>query len=380
MKKLLIIDSVDLDFLTSRKDIALAAQEAGYEVTIITKDTGRGKNIEDLGLKFIALPIDLAGTNLITEFKTLFFLYRTYRRVKPDIIHHFGIKLVLWGGLAAKLAKSKGIVNTITGLGFLFSEENIQSFRTNLIISVLRYSHNRRNFEVIFQNLDDKKLFIDLGIIGEYQCEVIKGSGIDLDVFNFAPEPEDMKIKIVFISRMIKDKGIFEIVDAANKLRSDYGKKIVFLFCGDIDKNPNAISKDVLQKICDGEYISWLGYRNDIKDILINSHIFVLPSYYREGIPRSIIEASAIGRPIITTDSVGCKETVNDGYNGYLIPIKDSYALVESLLKLIHNKKLRKRFGMNSRKIAERDYSIKNVIDKHLKVYNQFSLSSGHDF
>lgn len=178
------------------------------------------------------------------------------------------------------------------------------------------------------------------------------------------------KIRILFTARMIREKGVFELVEAANMLNDRYKDKVEFLLCGGLDDNPNAISKDTLEKCCDGKYIQWLGYRTDIKNLLEKSHIMAFPSYYKEGLPKSLIEACAIGRPIVTTDSVGCRDAVIDGYNGFLIPVKDSKILAAKLEILIENKDLRLKMGANSRQLAEQNFSIKTVVEKHLEIYN----------
>jgi glycosyltransferase involved in cell wall biosynthesis len=182
------------------------------------------------------------------------------------------------------------------------------------------------------------------------------------------------KIRILFTARMIKEKGVFELIDAANILRNKYPDKIEFLLCGGLDDNPNAISKETLESLCDNDYIRWLGYRTDVKHLLEKSHIIAFPSYYKEGLPKSLIEACAIGRPIVTTDSIGCRDAVVDGYNGFLIPIKNSKVLSEKLEILIENKELRIQMGRNSRRLAEQHFSIKTVIAKHLEIYNQLLI------
>jgi glycosyltransferase involved in cell wall biosynthesis len=169
---------------------------------------------------------------------------------------------------------------------------------------------------------------------------------------------------------MIKEKGVFELIEAANILKERYINLIEFVLCGGLDDNPSAISKKTLESLCDGDYIQWLGYRTDVKELLEQSHIVAFPSYYKEGLPKSLIEACAIGRPIITTDSIGCRDTVIDSYNGFLIPIKNSEALAEKLKILIEDKDLRIKMGKNSRKLAERDFSIENVIETHIEIYN----------
>ena len=372
MIRLFIVVNVDWFFLSHRKDIALSAQENGYEVTVVTKDTGKKQYIEALGLKVIDLPMNRSGQNIIEELYTCWFLYRLYRREKPDIVHHVGLKTILWGTLAAKLAKVHGVVNAVSGLGIFFSEENT-SLVSKLLPRVLRFSHHRKNLAVIFQNEEDKGLFLKNRIIKEEQAFMIKGSGVDLNQYCYTPELESQKIKVLLTARMIVEKGVFVLVDAALKLKEKYRDKVEFLLCGGLDDNPKAIKEEELKSVCDGGYIQWLGYRTDVLELLKSCHIVAFPSYYKEGLPKSLIEAAAVGRPIVTTNSIGCKETVVDGYNGYLIPVKDSDTLAEKLNLLFEDENLRQNMGRNSRILAEKDFSIENVIHRHLEIYSQLS-------
>lgn len=369
MIKLFIVVNVDWFFLSHRKDIAIAAKKQGYDVTIVTKDTGKRTDIERLGFRFIDLPMNRSGQNIKEELHTCWFLYRLYKEEKPDVVHHVGLKTILWGALAAKLAGVKGVVNAVSGLGIFFSEEN-KSMVARLLPKVLRFSHHRPNLAVIFQNDEDKDLFLRNGIIKEKQAFYIKGSGVDLNEYCYTSEPETGNIRVLLTARMIEEKGIFVLTDAAELLREQYQNKVEFLLCGGLDDNPKAIKKEELEAKCDGKYIQWLGYRTDVLDLLKDCHIVAFPSYYKEGLPKSLIEATAIGRPIVTTDSIGCRETVVDGYNGFLIPIKNSKALADKLQVLFDNKGLRIKMGRNSRMLAERDFSIENVIEKHLKIYS----------
>lgn len=383
MKKLFIIVNVDWFFLSHRLPVALAAQKAGWDVTIVTADTGKLKDIEAAGLKIINLPMSRSGMNLKEELGTLNFLRKLYKREKPDVVHHVGMKTILWGTLAARFAKVKGVVNAISGLGGFFAEDNT-SIMAKVVPMVLRFSHDRKNLLCIFQNNEDKSLYVKNKIIKEEQARYIKGSGVDLKEFCYTPEPgananenENQnekavnKVRVILTARMIVEKGIFILTEAAERLRSKYEDKVEFLLVGGIDDHPGAITKEQLNAVCDGKYIKWLGYRTDVKELLQSSHIVAFPSYYMEGLPKSLIEADAIGRPVITCNSVGCKETVIDGHNGYLIPTKDVDALVEKLDILLSNTKLRQEMGRNSRAYAEANFSLDEVIKRHLKIYKE---------
>ncbi|NDV64965.1 glycosyltransferase family 4 protein [Bacteroides sp. 224] len=372
--KLFLVVNVDWFFLSHRKEIALEAQKEGYDVTIVTKDTGKKSEIQHLGLTVIDLPMSRSGRNILKELYVCSFLYKLYKKEKPQIVHHVGLKTILWGTLAAKLAKLPGIVNAVSGLGIIFSTEN-RSLISKMVPKILQYSHQCKKVAVIFQNNEDKSLFINKAIIKNEQAYLIKGSGVDLNKFFYTSEPVSEKIRVLLTARMLVEKGIFVLIDAAQKLKKEYQNKVEFIICGGIDDSPNAIKEEELRAVCDGEYIQWLGYRSDIFELLQSSHIVAFPSYYKEGLPKSLIEATAVGRPIITTQSIGCKETVEDGINGYLIPVKNSDLLAEKLKLLFENKELRKKMGQNSRSLAERDFSIANVIQKHLDIYKALSNS-----
>lgn len=368
--KLFIIVNVDWFFLSHRLPVALAAQEAGWDVTIITADTGKLRDVEAKGLKVINLPMSRSGMNIFEELKTLNFLRKLYKIEKPDVVHHVGMKTILWGTLAAKLSRVNGVVNAISGLGGFFADDN-KGLLCKVMPEVLKFSHSRKNLLCIFQNDDDWSLYVKHGIIKHEQGRFIKGSGVSLDEFCYTPEPTEGKLRVILTARMIVEKGVFLLTDAAERLRTKYGETVEFLLIGGLDDHPGAITKEQLDAVCDGKYIQWLGYRTDVRDLLKQCHIVAFPSYYMEGLPKSLIEANAIGRPIITTNSVGCKDTVEDGKNGFLIAPRDVDALTEKLDLLLGDKQLRKNMGKAARAYAEKYFDINVVTERHLAIYNE---------
>ena len=262
------------------------------------------------------------------------------------------------------------MVNAISGLGGFFADDNKGLLR-KLMPKVLKFSHSRKNLLCIFQNDDDWELYVKHGIIKHEQGRFIKGSGVDLKQYCYTPEPSEGKIKIILTARMIVEKGIFLLTEAAERLRLKYEDKVEFQLIGGLDDHPGAITKEQLEAVCDGKYIQWLGYRTDVNELLKQCHIVAFPSYYMEGLPKSLIEADATGRPIITSNSVGCKETVVDGENGFLIQPRDLDALTEKLELLISNTELRIQMGKNARAYAEKFFDIKEVERRHLDIYNE---------
>lgn len=367
-KKLFLVVNEDRFFLSHRKDIALRAKEEGYDVTVVCKDTGHHDVILKMGLQVIELPVNPTGMNLSEELGTYKFLKNLYKKEKPDIVHHVGLKNILWGGLAAKKSKVHGVVNAVSGLGVLFGQEKL-STTAKWILRFMRYNNRRDNVIEIFQNHADMELFLRFGVIDKSRCEYIKGSGVNLQEFNYTPEPPERKIRILFTGRMVKEKGAFTLIEAADKLRTEYAGRVEFLLCGGLTNNPAGIKQDELERRCDKSYIQWLGHRRDVKDLLQSSHIVAFPSYYREGVPRSLIEACATGRPIITCDSIGCRDAVDNGKNGFLIEPQNASELASRLIKLIENPSLRQEMGLNGRKKAEREFDIQHVIEKHMAIY-----------
>lgn len=373
MKSIFMVMSEDIFLLSHRKEIALECLKSGYKVTLIAKNTGKRDEIESLGLNMVDLPVNPTGMNLWEELRTFRFLYRLYHKESPDIIHHVGLKSILWGSLAAKIGHIKStVINAVTGLGVTFSGDKLSSV-ARIILQLIHYSCQNRNVWFICQNHEDENLFVANHIVIPNRVIFIKGAGVDLSSFSYIPESEKKLIKILFVARMVEEKGVVILVEAAEKLRRKYGDSIEFILCGGLSNNPKAISRLWLENHCDGHYIKWLGYRTDIVKLLHDCNIVAFPSYYREGVPKFLLEAAATGRPIITCNSIGCKDVVDEGINGYKIPVKDSVALAEKLSRLIDDKQLRKMMGKASRKKAESEFAIEEVISAHMKLYKACS-------
>lgn len=367
---LFIVVNVDWFFLSHRLPIALAAKEAGYDVTIITRDTGKKEQIESYGLKFIEVPFERSGSNPLHEFKCIYLLAKLYRKYHPDIIHHVTLKASLLGCIAAKLAGRKKVVNAISGFGYNFTEGR-DGLKQKIIKQQMNWAFKSDFFHFIFQNPDDVDQFKRFKFVSDSQIHIIKGSGVDLIKFSFEEESKKEKVRILLSARMLYDKGVVEFIEAAKKIKEDVVQKAEFILAGSCDTiNLSGISEKSLNQMIDGSYIRWIGHSDNILSELKSADIVVLPSY-REGLPKSLIEACAVGRPIITTDTQGCRECVKNNYNGFLVPVKDIDNLAEKMIYLINNKQERERMGINSRKLAESEFSIEKVVDEHLKIYEK---------
>ena len=368
-KRLLIVVNVDWFFLSHRLAIALRALSEGYDVFLLTTDTGFRETIENYGIKFYDISIKRSGTNLFKEIILFCNLYSTYKKIKPDIIHHITLKPIVYGTFISKFINRKSlVVNAISGLGFVFINSSKFILR-NVLIFILRFSCNRNNLSFIFQNNDDYLELLNSKIISKKNnIFFIKGSGVDLAKYHYAKPNPGNKIRILFPSRMLWDKGVKELREATDILSSIYINKVVFILCGNIDNNKSSVTKEYLNEWSDGDYVNWIGYQENMIDVFINSDIVVLPSY-REGLPKALIEASAIGRPIITTNAIGCKDCVDNNINGILVNVKSGIELANALEKLIIDSTLRLKMGLESRKKAELEYDINHVINIHMSIY-----------
>ena len=369
MKKLLFVANVDWFFISHRLCIAEAAAKEGWEVYVACTDTGRSGEITEKGIHFINLPLSRSGTNLKEEWSSLRHIFQLYRKIKPDVVHHITLKPVIYGSVVAKLTGIEGVVNAISGLGYNFTGR--KSLISKIMTAMMKYAFNRKQLTIIFQNNDDEQELRNLGVINEKNKIVkIKGAGVDLEKFCNSPFPEFDLIKILFPTRMLWDKGVRELRNATEILKKKYKGKIKFILVGLADKDNKAgVPAEYLSEWSDGEYVEWVGYQKDMVGFYQNSHIVVLPSY-REGMPKSLLEACAVGRAIVTTDAVGCRECVEEGVNGYKVPVHSSEKLAEAIEILANDKDLIVKMGQNSRKKAENEFDVKNVIAKHLEIYS----------
>ncbi len=378
VKTLLIVANIDWFLISHRLIIAKAAVKAGWRVIVACEDTGRGSEISVEGIEFIDFKFSRSGTNPIDELKTIIKFKKFYKRVQPDIIHHISIKPVVYGSYAAKkLGSNIGVVNAISGLGYAFTDGRVGLVQ-KLIIRLMRYGFKQPNLSVIFQNNDDKQLLIDHNVIQpENTLHLIKGSGVDLEVYSFTKLPKNKeRLKILFPARMLWDKGVAELREATEFLQDKFANKVQFLLAGFTDEgNKAGVPSSYLNAWQDGEYVKWLGHQSNMVELYKECDIVVLPSY-REGLPKALIEACAIGRPIVTTNAIGCKDCVDEGINGFKVPTKSGVLLAEALEKLITDEGLRGKMSLAGRKKAEAEFDVKSVIKKHLDIYKSLLKST----
>lgn len=371
MKTLLLVANVDWFVISHRLGIVQEAAKQGWKVYVAAEDTGRSHEISQKGVEFIDFRFSRSGTNPLEELKTLKKFKDLYKKVKPDVVHQVTLKPIIYGSIAAKQLGIKGVVNAVSGLGYTFTSGR-QGMVQKLMLKMMKYGLKRPNLAIIFQNGDDQEILTKLGAIQpSNKIFRIKGSGVDLNKFEEKPFPSFEKIRVVLPARMLWDKGVKEFCLATDRLKEKYQTKVVFILAGMADSDNKAgVPESYLLEQMDGEYLQWIGHQSDMVAVYENSHIVVLPSY-REGMPKTLIEACAIGRPIVTTDAVGCKECVDEGINGYKVPVGSVLELAQAIEKLITNQEDILTMGKAGRLKAENEFDVKNVIQTHLDIYNE---------
>lgn len=367
--KILFFVTEDWYFWSHRLPLARAAKAAGYVVTVVTRVQQYGDRIRAEGFKLIPLALRRRGSNPWQELRVIAQLVRIYRAERPDIVHHVAIKPVLYGSVAAWLAHVRATVNALAGLGYVFSSNQRKARLLRPLVKLAyHFLLNRANSRTIIQNPEDLHLLTNAAFLGPEKTVLIRGSGVDVDLFSPAPESQGVPI-IVMACRMLWDKGVNEFVQAARLLR-DAGISARFVLVGKSDtENPMAVPVSQLDEWQRQGDVEWWGHREDMHRVFALSHIACLPTFYGEGLPKVLIEAAACGRAIVATDVPGCREIVHHGENGLLVPARDPRALAEALKQLINNSSLRQRMGKRGREIAEAEFSVERVNDETLALY-----------
>ncbi|MGY0652472.1 glycosyltransferase family 4 protein [Luteimonas sp. A537] len=360
-RSFLLVASFPESILTFRGPLIAALLSAGLSVHVAAPGLSSGvrirSSLERMGVEVHDIPLSRTGTDPSADLKLVSHLYRLLREIKPVAMLGYTIKPVIYGTLAGWLARVPRRYALVTGLGYAFTGSR-KSMLTGLIQRLYRLALARAH-KVFFQNPDDQALFRDSGILPSGKPSVVvNGSGVDVASFEEEGVPEGVPTYLM-IGRLLGDKGVREYAEAAGRVRSLH-PEARFGLVGWIDENPDAIVQDELDAWVASGTIEFHGKLADVRPSIAACSVYVLPSY-REGTPRTVLEAMAMGRPIITTDAPGCRETVIDGDNGFLVPVQSVDALVEAMLKFIEDPTLAHRMGRRSRQIAEDKYDVHKV-------------------
>jgi glycosyltransferase involved in cell wall biosynthesis len=368
MPRLLFVVNIPRFFVSHRLPLALAARAAGYDVHVATAgdDEEHIARIQEADLPFHPLPLSQHGTRPAAELGTLRALTHLYRDLKPDLVHHVSIKPVLYGGIAARQAGVRGVVAAMSGLGYVFIGDGLKPRLLRAgVAPALRHALRGDRTRMIFQNPDDRDRFVAMGLIAAERSVVILGSGVDLAEFQPGPEPAGTPV-VLFAGRLLWKKGLRAFVAAAEALHGEAR----FAIAGYPEpSSPDAVPPGELEALAASGAVEMWGRRDDMPRALAEAAIICLPSSYGEGVPRVLVEAAACGRPIVTTDTPGCREIVQHERNGLLVPVGDTPALIQALQRLLGDRELRARYGQAGRRHAADYFSLDVVVRQTLAVY-----------
>lgn len=363
--KILFFANTDWYLFNFRLALAQALRTAGNQVILVSPEGSYAPRLQELGFRWIRFPLSRRGMNPFAELSAIVRLGWLYGREKPDLVHHFTVKCVLYGSLIARLLRIK-TVNSVTGLGFVFLEgKGTRRWLTDLVTSFYRLV--LKGTFVIFQNPDDRAYFLQTALVDSKRISLIRGSGVDLARFSPQSEPTGTPV-VILPARLLRDKGVEDFVEAARLLRAE-GEQARFALVGDSDpENPSSIPTSQLNDWQQEGVIEWWGWRGDMEQVYAQACVVCLPSY-REGVPKTLLEAAACGRPIVASDVPGCREIVRDGENGLLVPPHNPRAVADALRRLITDPTRRVQMGDRGREIAVNEFSAALVISETLAVY-----------
>lgn len=371
MKRVLYICNVGWFFISHRLELATEAARRGYDVHVACdiEDQAEERQIRQAGLQFHRIRLSRGGVNPFQEMRTFGSICLLVRRLRPQLIHNISIKPVIYGTLAARMMFVGAIVNTFSGLGYVFTIENRRKHLRKIVERLAGFALGGRQVIAIVQNESDRDQLLTSRVLESNQVVLIPGSGVDLKRFAFSPEPPSPPVRVLLPARLLTDKGILEFAEAAAGLKiSD--PEVECLIAGGHDiSNPAALTDSQIRDLDAGDAINRLGHVEDVAALMRSCHIVCLPSY-REGLPKALIEACAVGRAIVTSDAPGCRHVVTNGENGLLVPAKNAAALRAALATLARDRDMRIKMGQRGRQIAESRYGLPSIIDATLAIYS----------
>ncbi|OSL33187.1 glycosyltransferase family 4 protein [Escherichia albertii] len=351
-----------------RKNTILSLKACGYNLFVIAPRDKYTPKLVALGVNYIDIKIDSSGLNPFVDLATCFFFYRAFKKHKINVVLNFTPKVNIYSALACYLADKVKVINNIAGLGTVFTAD---SFLSRIVKFLYKLSSYKVDF-VFFQNEDDRDLFIKDNLIPKNKTFRLPGSGVDLNRFKISKVERNEHLSFLLACRMLRKKGVLEFMAAAKALKEKYGEKIEFNMLGFLDdENPNYVKMSEMQPWIEQGVVKYLGVTDKIEELISQHDCVVLPSYYREGVPKFLLEAAAMGKPIITTDNVGCRDIVDDGVNGFLCQPKNKQDLINKIegLFLLSNEDYTK-FCLASRKKVEREFDEKIVISRYIEQIN----------
>jgi len=353
-----------------RAALARAIQARGDEAVLAGPTDEYAARVREQGLPWEPLEMSRRGLNLFSELHTLWCWIRLYRRLRPDLVHHFTIKPVIYGSIAARMAGVRCIVNSVEGLGYLFVSRDWQARLLRILARPLyRLALGGRSTRPVFLNAEDRDRFAAMGLVSPSRAAVVRGAGVDPVRFRPLPEPAGPPVAL-FAARMLWDKGVGDLVEAARILKARQVEGRVVLAGSPDPGNPASIPESQLEAWDREGVVEWLGRREDMPELLAKAHVVVLPSY-GEGFPRSLLEGAAAGRALIAADTAGCREIVIDGITGTLVPPARPEALADEIEALWRNPELRRKMGEQGRELVLSRFTEEKVNESILELYDE---------
>lgn len=377
-RRIVLFANTDWYLWNFRRSLALGLREAGFDVLLLSPPGRHGPRLRRLGLDWRAIPMDRRSLRPSNEGRVLLHLVRLFREERPHLIHGFTIKCAVYGSLAARLAGVPARVNAITGLGYVFTSSDLRARALRpWVRMMLKLALSGANARLILQNPDDAAMIEQYALADRCSVRLIPGSGVDCQRFKPRQDArQEGRTRVLFPSRLLWDKGAAEFIDAARILRQE-GRGIEFLVAGAPDPgNPAAVPERTINDWAKQGLVQWLGHVEDMPNLLASTDIAVLPSY-REGLPKSLIEAAACGLALVTTDVPGCREVVSDGVDGLLVPARDSKRLAAAIARLHDDPKLARMLGSAARRKALRLFDERIVVDATIGVYEELLSPRG---
>ena len=365
--RLLLISPKNRTTYNFRGDLIREIISMGHEVVVTGPNTDDVERVKALGVRFVEIPMNKNGINPFSDVKYLIRLWKLCKKERPDVTFGYTVKPVIYGAIAAKLAGVKHKVSMVTGLGYSFTAQTTKAKILRMVVSLLYRLGFACADTVVFQNNDDRQQLVSLRLLKQEKTRLVNGSGVDMNAFAVADFPQTTTF--FMLSRLLKSKGIAEYLSACEKVKQQY-PDVRFALLGKYEyEMQDAVDKEYVEQLIERGIIERYEETNDVRPYYAACSVYVLPSY-REGTPRTVLEAMAMGRPIITTDAPGCRETVIDGENGFLVPVKDADALAEKMCYFIEQPALLKTMGEKSHTLCTERFAIEKVNAKMLTYLN----------
>lgn len=374
--KILVVSHHSGSLINFRGELLEKFVSLGHEVFAIAPDDSVSKQLQEMNIKVEVVPIDKQGLGIIENLKYLTNIIRCIRKYNIEVVFGYTVKPIVFGGLASWMTGIKEFYSMVEGLGGVFTEPfDNKKLLLQAIVKKLYKIGFKVSKKVFLLNNDDLNDLTKMKLLKSNKAVVIPGIGVNLDRYKVTTLPAEPIFLI--IARLVYSKGIIDYCEAAKIVKRLY-PETKFNILGGFDNKDDAISKDTLQSYIDEGIVCYLGETSDVREHIENSSIFVLPSYYREGMPRSILEAMAMGRPIITTDNVGCRDTVDDGVNGYIVPKHSPKLLADRMIDMVNNSELRSNMGLMSYKICKERYDVHKINDLIVQEMNLLKMSNNN--